>query len=69
MSDNSRTEPSAATKASEAHDETAAPGADERPENTGTEDVAPRSVDDEVTKHYEEMLERGAHQQGEGRIA
>ncbi|MGH8985102.1 MAG: hypothetical protein ACRDY6_14665 [Acidimicrobiia bacterium] len=26
-------------------------------------------LDEDVPEHYEEMTERGAHQQGEGRIA
>ncbi|MGE0881693.1 MAG: hypothetical protein AB7L13_05600 [Acidimicrobiia bacterium] len=40
---------------------------DRRP--TKAEDkAAPKNVDDNVAEHYEEMMERGANQKGEGRI-
>jgi len=42
-------------------------GAD-RPPTDDEEHAAPTEVTDEQRSHEEEMLERGAHQQGEGRI-
>ena len=68
MPDTSRTQPSSATRAEEARDARVAsgpaptePGADERaPE--------PSELDPDVASHYEEMIERGAEQRGEGRV-
>ncbi len=47
------------------------PGADRAPtpEEEQAAETAAKSVDmDEVAEHYEEMIERGAHVQGEGQV-
>ena len=36
--------------------------------NTGDEERAPEDLDPDVAENYEEMIERGADQRGEGRI-
>ena len=37
-------------------------------QNTGDEERAPEDLDPDVAENYEEMIERGADQRGEGRI-
>lgn len=64
------TRPDPKTRDAERHDADTPAGADRPP----TEDEARRAeaegpVDDTVIEHAEEMAERGANQQGEGRIA
>jgi hypothetical protein len=67
MSDAAKTRPSDATRAEEARDARVRAGADP------VESSAPVSDDDErvdadVAEHYEDMIERGAAQKGEGRL-
>jgi hypothetical protein len=63
-----RTRPDDATRAAERAEATAEHDADRPP----TDDEARRAdalePDPEVAEHYEEMAERGAKQEGEGRI-
>ncbi len=62
-----RTQPSQATREAEreeAHTK-AGPGSSPTPEE---ERDAPTSVGKDVEEHYEEMIERGADQKGEGRL-
>jgi len=65
--DRARTVPSGATREAERDDAGVTAGAD-RPPTDDEEHAAPTEVTDEQRSHEEEMLERGAHQQGEGRI-
>jgi ribosome-binding protein aMBF1 (putative translation factor) len=60
-----RTRPSGATRAEEDRDARIHAGADT---NTGDEERAPEELDPDVAENYEEMIERGADQRGEGRI-
>ena len=62
-----RTVPSGATRAAEREEAQTSAGPD-RPPNADEEAAAPTTVTDEQRAHAEEMLERGAHQEGEGRI-
>ena len=64
-----RTRPNAPTREEEAREARATPDAG-RPPTEDEERAADRNpaVAPEVVEHYEEMTERGAHQQGEGRI-
>jgi hypothetical protein len=64
-----RTRPSGETRAEEARE--ARKGADAGRPPTPDEEAAADEHGDapgDVAEHYEEMLERGAHQEGEGRI-
>lgn len=61
------TVPSGATRAAERDEAEVTAGADRAP-TPDEEEAAPTEVTDEQRAHAEEMLERGAHQQGEGRI-
>jgi hypothetical protein len=64
-----RTRPSAETRAEEAREARQGAGAGRPP--TAEEEAAAdehEEVPAEVGEHYEEMLERGARQKGEGRI-
>jgi hypothetical protein len=64
-----RTRPDADTRAAEA--EEAAVVADAGREPTEAEERAADSnppLEPEVAEHYEEMVERGANQRGEGRV-
>ena len=55
------------TRHAERNDANREHDADRRP--TKAEDkAAPKKVDGNVAEHYEEMMERGANQKGEGRI-
>ena len=65
--DRARTVPSGATRAAEREEAGVAAGAD-RPPTEDEANAAPTEVTDEQRAHEEEMLERGANQQGEGRI-
>lgn len=67
MSNTPKTKPSSATLAQEARDANTRPGVQESDE-TGAAPVADAAVDDDVAEHYEEMMERGVSQRGEGRI-
>jgi hypothetical protein len=63
-----RTKPSPETRAAEREEAGSRHDADRPPtadEETAAEDL---EVDPDAATHYEEMAERGAKQQGEGRI-
>jgi len=61
-----RTRPSGATRAEEDRDARVHAGADT---TAGDDDEhAPKEVDPDVAENYEEMIDRGAEQRGEGRI-
>jgi len=62
-----RTRPSGATRAEEDRDARVQSGADTNADD-GDDDRAPKDVDPDVADNYEEMIERGADQRGEGRI-
>lgn len=61
------TRPSAETREAEHADAQAKHESDRAP-TPEEEAVAAREVEPDVAEHEEEMLERGANQQGEGRI-
>jgi len=63
-----RVRPSPRTRAEEREDAQTPPGADRPP--TAAEEAAAEGneLDPAVEEHEREMLERGAHQQGEGRV-
>lgn len=66
---NDRTKPSPKTRDAE-RDEASAPHEADRMPTSDEERAASRTESDpDVAAHYEEMAERGANQQGEGRIA
>lgn len=62
-----RTTPTAATRAAERAEAGVTAGPDRMPTEE-EERSAPTDVSEEQRKHEREMLERGARQQGEGRI-
>jgi hypothetical protein len=64
---NRRTTPSATTRATERDDAQVHAGADRAP-TADEERAAPTELTDAQRAHEREMLERGAHQKGEGRI-
>ena len=68
MPDTPRTQPSRATRAEEERDARVAPGP--APTEPGDDENAPdpSTLDSDVASHYEEMIERGADQRGEGRL-
>jgi hypothetical protein len=63
-----RTKPSPETRAAEREEASAEHEADRAPTEDESAAAGDRAADPEVAKHYEEMAERGADQQGEGRI-
>ena len=63
-----RMRPSSSTRDAERDDAQVPAGAD-RPPTADEEAAAPTEVTDEQRAHEREMLERGASQKGEGRIA
>jgi hypothetical protein len=64
-----RTQPSRETRAAEAADAQAHAEADDMPtEEEAAAAERAGTADPEVAEHYEEMAQRGADQQGEGRI-
>lgn len=63
-----RTRPDDATRAEEAREAQVQPGPDRMPTDDEEQIADALDVDPEVASHYEEMAERGANQQGEGRI-
>jgi hypothetical protein len=69
MAERERTRPSDDTRAAEAADAHEVAHAD-RPPTKDEEEAAERQrvADDDTAHAYEEALERGARQQGEGRI-
>ena len=69
MADRDRTRPSRKTRDEERREakDTADAGREPTPEEE--EEAADRNEpDEEVAEHYEEMTERGANQEGEGRV-
>ena len=67
MTDAPKTRPSDATRAEEARDAQVRSGADE-PDGSGPVPEGDAHVDADVAEHYEDMIERGAAQEGEGRL-
>jgi len=69
MAERERTRPSAETRAAEEVDAREVAHAD-RPPTKEEEEAAERQrvADDDMAQSYEEALERGARQKGEGRI-
>jgi hypothetical protein len=68
-SSDSPTRPSAETRKEEARDENVSAHADETP--TSAEEAAAEragDADEETSRSYKEAIERGAHQEGEGRL-
>ena len=63
-----RTRPSGATRAEEDRDARVHAGADPSTGDDDDDERAPKDVDPDVAENYEEMIERGAEQRGEGRI-
>ena len=67
MTDAPKTRPSDATRAEEARDAQVNSGADDV-DGAGTVPDDDVRVDTDVAEHYEDMIERGAAQEGEGRL-
>jgi hypothetical protein len=74
MNETERMRPDAATRAAEREEieMPIAAGRAPTPEEEAAADEAKSALDaagetEEVAEHYEEMIERGAHQKGEGR--
>jgi hypothetical protein len=68
-SSDSPTRPSAETRKEEARDEKVSAHADETP--TSAEEAAAEragDADEETSRSYKEAIERGAHEEGEGRL-
>jgi hypothetical protein len=64
-----RMKPSRETRSAEREDAAAEHDADRPPTDDEARAAGDRTADPEVSEHYEEMAERGARQQGEGRIS
>jgi hypothetical protein len=60
--------PSDATKAAERAEAETRAGADRMPTEDEENVAEQQSIDDNVREHEKDMAERGAHQEGEGRI-
>ena len=60
--------PSDATKAAERAEAETHAGADRMPTEEEARIADEQSIDDDVREHAKDMAERGARQQGEGRI-
>jgi hypothetical protein len=65
MSNDPKTSPSDETRAEEARDAQRHSGADT---TDGPQSPVAGGVDEDVAEHYEEMADKGANQQGEGRL-
>ena len=63
-----RERPSDATKAAERAEAERQAGADRMPTEEEERIADESSIDDDVREHEQDMAERGARQQGEGRI-
>jgi len=63
-----RERPSDATKAAERAEAETHAGADRMPTEDEERVAEEQSIDDDVREHAQDMAERGANQQGEGRI-
>jgi hypothetical protein len=68
MTDPERTRPSAATRATEDEDALVPAQADDAPTPEEEEAATRAQMDDETARSYKEAIERGARQEGEGRI-
>ena len=70
MADERHTRPSSETKDEEARDAQmrGGPSREPKPDESEAAERARAHQPDDVSEHYEEMIERGANQQGEGRI-
>lgn len=62
------TKPTPETRAAEREEMDAAHAADREPTEAEEAAAETQELDPETARNYEEMAERGAHQQGEGRI-
>ena len=62
------TKPSSETRDAERQEAEAEHVADREPTSEEAELAEQRSTDPEVAEHAREMAERGAHQEGEGRL-
>jgi hypothetical protein len=62
------TRPSPETRAAERDDATTPAGADRAPTDEEESLAEQHTPDPEVAEHEREMAERGAHQEGEGRL-
>ena len=65
---NQPTRPTPETRAAERSEAHKASGADRQPTPDEEERADALELDPEVAEHEREMLERGAHQKGEGRL-
>jgi hypothetical protein len=63
-----RERPTDATRAAEREEAERDAGADRMPTEDDERVAERQSIDDDVREHEQEMAERGAHQEGEGRI-
>jgi hypothetical protein len=63
-----RERPSDATKAAERAEADQEAGSDRMPTDDEERAAEGNTIDDDVREHEQEMAERGARQQGEGRI-
>ena len=68
MADVSRTTPSQETRAEEEQDARVSAGVQPAAPERESDATETAKADPEVAEHYEEMIERGANQQGEGRL-
>ncbi len=60
--------PNDATRAAERADAQVPAGADREPTEDEARESEQQAIDDDVREHEREMAERGARQEGEGRI-
>ena len=60
--------PNDATRAAEREEAKRSSGADRMPTEEEEREAEDQSIDDDVREHEREMAERGARQEGEGRI-
>jgi hypothetical protein len=68
VTENERTRPSAETRATEKEDALVRAHADDEPTTEEEEAAARAHLDEETARAYKEATERGARQEGEGRI-
>jgi hypothetical protein len=69
MTERPRTTPSCATRAEEEKDARVEPGADTDTDDSDADRAPTREeLDPQVAESYEEAIERGADQRGEGRL-
>ena len=68
MAPSEHTQPNDRTKAAEREEARTPPHADREPTEEEEKLAERAEPDPDVAEHYEEMLERGANQKGEGRL-